>query len=352
MKFLYKIYSAYDGFKPSILPNRICEGRLRLGWRHYIDVVEKGWECWVYFHGPHKFENGVYAKGIVDRIDLDTEEVSLRIREYDKDTPITSTETSAKVAEVVSIRGRQVFVWPDEWTVPMHCDIEACRNRQCGNCEAWSALPLIEAGESAAPSRLRWSMFDGIVPGHWFVPRRCYENHIKPEIQGLTKKFTAFKLGEMAYAYPFAMSIFEQLRQREFLEFDYIVPIPLSPDKARKGEKHRTRELAKELGRLLAVDVFEMLSLSTSVSKRRMQTEGFTVAQFETRYREALQVRIPDNADRILLIDDVMTKGSTTAQALDALQEQQPRISIVVATVGQMIVKEAVKDSSGFKVQN
>jgi len=73
MKFLYKIYSGYDGFRPAVMPDRIHNHRLRLGWKHYIDVVEKGWECWIYFHGPHKFDNGVYAKGFVDSIDLDQE---------------------------------------------------------------------------------------------------------------------------------------------------------------------------------------------------------------------------------------------------------------------------------------
>ena len=82
MRFLYKIHSNFDGFRPGVLPNRMEDGRLRLRWRHYIDVVEKGWECWVYFHGRHKFENGVYAKGIVDSIDLEAGEVSLRVREY------------------------------------------------------------------------------------------------------------------------------------------------------------------------------------------------------------------------------------------------------------------------------
>jgi len=42
MKFLYKIYSGYDGFRPAVMPDRIHNHRLRLGWKHYIDVVEKG----------------------------------------------------------------------------------------------------------------------------------------------------------------------------------------------------------------------------------------------------------------------------------------------------------------------
>ena len=348
MRFLYKIHSNYDGFRPQVLPQRMDGRRLRLGWRHYIDVVEKGWECWVYFHGRHKFENGVYAKGIVDGIDLGAGEVSLRVREYRTDRPITSRQTSARVAEAVSTRFRQVFLWPDDWTVAPECEPSACTARKCGDCETWAKLPLIGNGQSRTPSRLRWSAYDDVVAAHWIVPSRCYEARIRSEVRDLTRRFTEFKLGEMAYAYPFALSIFEQLRQRDLLEFDYVVPIPLSPDKAAKREKHRTRELAGELGRLLAVRMREMLSLSASVSKRRMQADGYTVSQFEGRYREALQATVPPDAGRILLVDDVMTRGSTAAQALRAIGEQQPQAEVVVATAGQMIVKEAVVDDEGF----
>ena len=349
MKFLYKIHSAYDGFRPAVLEDRMQGGRLRLGWGHYIDVVEKGWECWVYFQGPHRFENGVYAKGIVDGIDLEAGEVSLRVREHRTDAPITSKETSARVAEIVATRYRQVFLWPDDWIVPPRCETKACKARQCENCETWSKLPLIREGESTVPRRLRWSSYEDVVTGHWIVPSRCYETRVRSEVKDLTRRFTEFKWGEMAYAYPFALAIFEQLRRRDLLEFDYVVPIPLSPDKAAKGEKHRTRELATELGRLLAVSVREMLSLSSSVSKRRMQAEGHSPAQFERRYREALQANVPEGAERILLVDDVMTRGSTAAQALHAIGEERPEAAVVVATAGQMIIKEAVVDDGGFK---
>ena len=36
------------------------------------------------------------------------------------------------------------------------------------------------------------------------------------------------------------------------------------------------------------------------------------------------------------------------AQALRAIREQQPEAVVVVATAGQMIVKEAVVDDAGF----
>ena len=348
MRFLYKIHSNYDGFRPGVLPERMEDGRLRLRWHHYIDVVEMGWECWVYFHGRHKFENGVYAEGIVDGIDLKTGEVSLRVREHRTDRPITSRRTSARIAGAVAPRYRQVFLWPDDWTVAPECAPKACTARQCGDCETWRKLPLIGERESSTPRRLRWSTYEAVVAAHWIVPRRCYETRIRTEVRDLTMRFTAFKLGEMAYAYPFALSMFEQLRQRELLNFDYVVPIPLSPDKAESGEKHRTRELGRELGHLLVVRMREMLSLSSSVSKRRMQAAGYTVSQFEADYSAALKATVPADARRILLVDDVMTRGSTVAQAIRAIHEQRREAVVVVATAGQMIIKESVVDDSGF----
>ena len=349
MKFLYKIHSGYDGFRPSVIPQRMDDGRLRLGWRNYIDVVEQGWECWIYFHGPHRFENGVYAKGIVDEIDLDADEVTLRVRSFRTTKPLTSRSVSARVAEIVATRYRQVFLWPDNWVIAPECGLTACRNRECDDCETWDSLPLIEVGHARSPSRMRQSVYEAVVPAHWIVPRRCYEGSIVAKVRELTRRFTDFKIGEMAYAYPFARSMFEQLRLRGLLQFDYIVPIPLSPDKIEKGEKHRTLMLSKELGRLLAVRTREMLQLTESISKRRMKSHGYTTAQFERKYLSTLTASVPRSAARILLVDDVLTRGSTVSQALRAIRRERPETRIVVATAGQMIVKDTVIDDRGFK---
>jgi len=348
MKFPYKIHSGYDGFRPAVLPKRMHDGKLRLGWRHYIDVVEKGWECWIYFHGPHRFENGVYAEGIVADIDLDASEVMLRVLRYDTSAPIRSAETSRQVAQVVkATRFRQVFLWRKELTV--ECGLSACRRRECDDCQTWNQLPLIEREHARPPPRLQWSVYDDVVPAHWIEPRRCYAGGIAPMVKRITRRFTDFKLGEMGYAYPFARAMFEQLRKRELIDFDYVVPIPLSPGKADKGEKHRTRFLAKELGRLLGVSTREMLGLSRSISKRSMQSCGHTTAKFEMKYRKALVVNdLPNDTRKVLLVDDVMTRGSTAAQALGAIRERNPEIRVVVATAGQMIVKAVVVDKSGF----
>ena len=350
MRFIYKIHSGYDGFRPAVIRKRMNDGRLALAWKHYIDVVEKGWECWIYFHGPHRFENGVYVKGIVDDIDLEARRVRLRVRNYRPDKPIAPPGTATQIAELVAPRYRQVFAWPEEWTVAPECSLEACRSRRCGDCSTWLSQPLIPPDHARPPLRLRWSEYEIAVPAHWIVPRRCYETHIKPKVREVSDRFKAFKLGEMAYAHPFARSMFEELRRRGLLNFNYVVPIPLSPEKAQQGEAHRVLELAKELGRLLAVPTREMLKLTRSVSKGQMLSSGtYTPHRFEGRYRSALRADVPQNADRILLVDDVMTRGSTAAQAVDLIRETRPGTEVVIATAGQMIVMEAVVDDGGFR---
>ena len=67
---------------------------------------------------------------------------------------------------------------------------------------------------------------------------------------GPDQRYIEFKPEETAYVDPFALSMFEQFRQRDQLEFDCVVPIPWSPDKAKENGKHRTRALARALGRL------------------------------------------------------------------------------------------------------
>jgi hypothetical protein len=70
VRFLFKINSSYDGFRPQVIPERIERKGLPLGWGNYIEEVDKDDDVWVYFKGPHRFENGVYVKGQVAAVDL------------------------------------------------------------------------------------------------------------------------------------------------------------------------------------------------------------------------------------------------------------------------------------------
>ena len=86
MKFLYKIHSELTASRRANSRPPAAGSILRLGWKRYIDVVELGLEVWVFFHGPHQFENGVYIKGIVKDIDVEQRAVFIRVREYNTDS--------------------------------------------------------------------------------------------------------------------------------------------------------------------------------------------------------------------------------------------------------------------------
>jgi len=96
--------------------------------------------------------------------------------------------------------------------------------------------------------------------------------------------------------------------------FDEIIPIPLSPDKAERGEPDRVLALADELGRLLGVPVRQVLSLSEPVSKRDLQSQGYTRTWIRDYYFQVLEVeptwdRTPYG--RVLVVDDVCAHGMT-----------------------------------------
>lgn len=348
MRFLYKIYSGYDGFSPRRIPDRtLAGGLLSLGWTRYSDVLELGYEVWVYFHGPGVPVPGVYAKGFVKAVDLEEQQVFLKVREFSTDAPLTSPAMSARVAEAVRPRGRQVFVAPEDLEPIPSCEAAACRERLCDRCPHWRSMPVISKNTYHWPGRLEG--IDNYVPAYWVVPAMCYFFRngwkVADDVSRGSRMFYSFKAGEKAFAYPLARGLYEALRTRGELQFNVIVPIPLSPDKLASGELHRTRELSRELGRLLHTRVEELLTLTRPISKRRMRNAGATMRQFEQAYGAALQVeereRIPW---RILLVDDVCDHGSTVRLAAAKLKRAYPGSSICAATAGQMIIKEAVVD--------
>jgi predicted amidophosphoribosyltransferase len=160
--------------------------------------------------------------------------------------------------------------------------------------------------------------------------------------------FADFKVGEGRYAYPFAAGIQAALNTRGLAGFDGIVPIPLSPEKIEAKELDRTGALATELGRLMKTKVYHHLSLSAPISKRRMLNQFFTLTQFKERYREYLVVDPAiANLNRILLLDDAITRGSTLAVTMKAIRQIAPNIEIVVVAAVQMVIKDAVADHNG-----
>lgn len=356
MKFLYKIYSGYDGFTPSRIPDRMIAGDfLQLGWQRYIDVVNIGEEVWVYFFGRHNFENGVYVKGIVSKINAAKRLVFIRIRQYSTDQPLTDAATSLRIASAVATRNVQVFLLPTEWAVAPECTVDAaadsCRNRQCESCPTWQGLPRIANENCGWPQRLS-HRFTAFAPAFWVIPSRGYlrGRNVAEPIRRVSELFYRFKMGEGALAFPLALGIYAALAKQKILDFDCVIPIPLSPDKEKAGEINRTRLLAKELGALLGVKVVEVLSLNQPISKRRLLSAGYTSSQFEHKYYQSLEVEPDINKFvRVLVVDDVCTQGTTLSCALRRITDIHPTCEVAATTAGQMILKAVVKNDKALR---
>lgn len=358
MRFVFKIHSAFDGFRPARIPDRLeADGRLWLGWAKYIEIAEPRDEVWVYFRGPHRFDNGVYIKGTIDEVDLASNRVLLRVRESSTDAPLTDVVTGERIAELVARRYQQVFVVPEHVAPVAGCTLattaDTCRGRNCGFCPVWQHLPRVDPQVLGRPRRLPLGLV-AYVPAYWVLPPRnvLYRSGrpVRSEIRRTSETFSRFKAGEEDLAYPLALGMYQSLRERELTEFDCVVPIPLSPDKEAREEIHRTRLLARELAQLLGTDVIELLSLDRPISKRRLRGQlGYSAHQFETAYAAALLVdEDAELLERVLIVDDVCTEGSTLRATASELRQISTDCEIVVATAGQMTVRDAVRDPTSL----
>ena len=152
--------------------------------------------------------------------------------------------------------------------------------RNCESCPTWQALPLIEASSCDKPLRLSLQV-NPVVSAYWVIPSRCYlGGNVGASVRRTSELFYRFKVGEESLAFPLALGMFESLRRRKTIDFDCLVPIPLSPDKAKAKEIHRTRLLAAELSDLMGIEMLDCLSLTRPVSKRRLLNAGQTRCNF------------------------------------------------------------------------
>ena len=350
MRFLFKIYSAYDGFRPSVIGNRMHDGLVHLKWPVYFDDAEKGSEVWVYFHGPHRFENGVYIKGRIQHRDPQTSSVYLRPSSFSTTRPLTKPAISRRVAEAVQTRYRQVFFFPPSLVPAPDCDLNAmattCSDRQCLDCKRWRHLPIITNRSYHLPERIRSESRLKFRAGIWVIPSRCYRRRVSipSGIHDTSNLFYRFKVGDEALAFPLAAFINRAMRMDGEIDLDSIdaiIPVPLSPKKARMKELHRTRVLAAELSELTSIPVVEAVALKKSISKRSLvNDEGWTMVRFENYYQSLLQVTTEINNFRsVIIVDDVATRGSTLRCVTRALRRRQLDLEIFALTAGQMILK-------------
>ena len=109
------------------------------------------------------------------------------------------------------------------------------------------------------------------------------------------------------------------------LDFDAVVPVPLSPQRLRE----RGYNQAEEIARAISVQLRRPLLRDALVRQRhRPAQQELGLAQRRTNVRGAFAVGRPPAVRRLLLVDDVLTTGSTLDDAATCLRRAGARVII------------------------
>jgi hypothetical protein len=355
VRWLYKIWGGYDGFRPSTISRRLRPGDLLdLGWANYADVADLDDEVWVFFVEGTRFPPSVYVMGRIEEVDPVAKRLVIQVTEWST-KPLVDEATSRLLLDVVRPKGRQVFVLPGEIAdttagCDAHLGATTCAARNCKSCPLWRNLPNIRPADVTWPQYLSKAAVESFVPGFWVIPQRrslLARRGLTPRrgVRQTTELFYRFKTGESALAFPLAAGMEAALRARGALHADVIVPVPLSPDKAAAGELHRTLVLAKELSKLIGVPVADALSLNQPISKRVLMNQGYSVTEFKERYTAALDIDtgLLRGAGHVLIVDDVCTRGMTLGAVASAVRKRTGISGVDCTVAGQMVLGHAVQ---------
>jgi|GEM_PF-5248492 len=224
-------------------------------------------------------------------------------------------------------------------------DCYECYKKNTYNCETCS---IFDSHYFIDWDGVQWSIapIKELISPFWIVPRQShwYYNSISEHL--ISAMFYKFKSGNKYYSRVFAFGILKALERNSRLkkvQFDYIMGIPLSPEKLNIGFD-RVFELCKIISKEMNVCyINQALSLSQPISRRGYKLGGKS-KKFLLDYYELLQLKTPElNNKTILLIDDVLTDGETLRTASLKIYDCHPGINIYAATGGIMAKKDNMK---------
>ncbi len=124
------------------------------------------------------------------------------------------------------------------------------------------------------------------------------------------------------------------LKNTPFATVDYIIPVPLHPKKEQKRgynqSEYIARGISEVLERQLRLDILKR-NINTSSQTKKSRLERFENMEdvFCIQNKEGLE------ANHILLVDDVVTTGSTLINCVEVLQKEIKNIEISIACLAK-----------------
>jgi len=118
-------------------------------------------------------------------------------------------------------------------------------------------------------------------------------------------------------------------KEKSFADIDYIIPVPLHPDKLKKRGYNQSEMIASGLSKAMNIP------LSTDIFERRVFTETQTKKSRYKRWENVSNIFGLKNTGtfenkHLLLVDDVITTGATIeACAHELLKIKNSRVSVV-----------------------
>jgi hypothetical protein len=329
------------------------DGAIVYNWKEYFDELEEGDIVFTYFTGPG-VSKGIYA---VTRVVGITEDGKVRgmVLRYSDESPIVPEADFEKYeSQIINRPYGSAYVIPPF----LQIDFESLRQRLavsevttegallCHSCAKdkkfyCSACPLLDPNVL-----IKWNNevqlgipgLEGIASAFWVRPRQA--SWMKVTIA--TRPFYAFKAGSQIYAGPFAHAITLVIQANPVFgnrKFDYILGIPLSPEKATRGEFDRVSKLCEYLGMESGIPYLQGgLKLNKPISRVAYKRRALNT--FPQDYHDALSLSAPDLSNQtVLLVDDVITNGLTLSVTAGFLKERCPGAKFYGATVGIMGVR-------------
>lgn len=189
--------------------------------------------------------------------------------------------------------------------------IDPSREIVCQSCFRKLSLQFVDSGH------IRWA---GTVPVYFSM---VYSDTVKRLIQ-------LFKFENFESIGRFLARVMMNKLEEEQVNFDYIVYIPSHPARIREKGSYPTKFLARELSHLSGRPVLHILK---ATRYRKSQTSA---RDRSANVHGAFQVTgeyIPDVT--LLIVDDVITTGSTMAEAGRVLREAGYEKLVGIATAGK-----------------